>query len=228
MDKYLQIVNNKQAYKKEDFKDFQYISGIEVNFPDEGEVAFIEQETYNAYLELKKFLRKHKIPCSLNSAGRSVRAQELTKQEVFENCVKKYEKQHSHDKAVALAKDEVEKTVAKPGHSEHHTGLAIDLSPKMYGKNIITKAIAKLYNDKNLLKNYEYLAEVAPKFGFIVRYTKENSNSTGVERAEPWHLRFVGKEHSEEIAQRMKDNPTYSLEKYVLELQNLDNTNVSL
>lgn len=228
MDKYLQIVNKNQAYKKEDFKDFKYISGIEVNYPDEGEVAFIEQATYDAYIELKKFLKTKNIPCSLNSAGRSVRAQESTQQEIFDNCIKNYEKQYSHDEAVSLANAEVERTVAKPGHSEHHTGLAIDLSPKIVGKNIATKAIAKIYNNKFLRKNYEYLAKVAPQFGFIVRYTKENAESTGVNRAEPWHLRYVGKEHAKAIAEKMKADPTYSLEKYVLELQNLEDLNVAL
>ena len=228
MDKYLQIVNSKNPYNKEDFRDFQYVSGIDVNFPDKGEVAFIEKETYDSYLELKAHLKSKKIPCSLNSAGRSVKAQELTQQEMFDAYLAKYEKEHSHEEAILLAQKEVEDTVMKPGNSEHHTGLAIDVSPKLYGKNIITKLIAKRYNAKNATLHYKYIDEIAPQYGFVVRYTAENSGSTGVKRPEPWHLRYVGKEHAQEIAKRMKQNPKYSLEEYVAELTRLDNSNVGL
>ncbi len=228
MDKYLSIVNAKTPFNKDDFQDFQYITGIEVRLPDQGEVAFIEKETYDAYLELKAHLKKKKIPCSLNSAGRSIRAQELTQKEMFDIYLKKYENGHSHEEAVQLAQQEVEKSVMKPGNSEHHTGLAIDISPKLYSKNFITKLIARSYNKKHLDKNFQYIAEVAPQYGFIIRYTANNIKATGVQIPEPWHLRYVGKEHAQEIANRMKKDPSYSLEQYVAELTKLDNSNVSL
>ena len=228
MDKYLQIVNYKNPYNKDDYKDFQFISGIEVNYPDEGEVAFIEQETYDAYLELKKHLKTKKIPCSLNSAGRSIKAQELTVTEMFDIYLKKYEKDHSHEEAEKLAHQEVEETVSKPGYSEHHTGLAIDVSPRLVGKNFITKMIAKSYNKKHLNSHFQYIDDIAPQFGFVVRFTAENSKATGVKNPEKWHLRYVGKQHAQEIAKRMKEDPTYSLEQYVAELSKLENSNVNL
>ena len=215
MDKYLQIVNYENEYKQENFKDFEYVNGIKVNFPDKDEIPFIEKETYEAYLKLQKFLKDNNIPCSLNSAGRTIKAQELTQQEMFEIYLKDFEKEHPKEEAEMLAKQKLAEMVAKPGHSEHHTGLAIDLSPKMIGKNPVTKYFANEYNKKHLTENYAFLAEVAPKFGFIVRYTKDNASSTGVKRPEPWHLRYVGVEHAQEIARRMQKDPSYSLEQYV-------------
>ncbi len=66
---------------------------------------------------------------------------------------------------------------ARPGHSEHQTGLAVDVWSRDY--NFITEADAKW------LKEHSY------QYGFIVRYTKENQAVTGYIE-EPWHLRYVG------------------------------------
>lgn len=226
MDKYLTIVNFENEYNAEDFADFQYVHGIEVNYPDEGEETFIERETYNAYLELQKYLKKKGIPCSLNSAGRTVKAQEITQKEIFDEQFAKFKKDHTEEEAKALAQKYIDDTVAKPGHSEHHTGLAIDVCVKMLGNNAVTKTIAKGYNKLNAAKNYEFLDEIAHKFGFIVRYTAGNSKDTGVKKPEPWHLRYVGKEHAQAYYENAKNDPTYSFEKYTKELT--DNVGVGL
>lgn len=217
MDKYLQIVNSDNKFNPSDYTDFEYVDDITVNYPDAGEKAFIEKETYDAYLALKKFLGKKRIPCSLNSAGRTVNAQRLTQQEMYGIYLKEYEQNNPHDQAVTLAKQKVLDMVAVPGYSEHHTGLAIDVSPRKYGKNPLTKYLAKQYNKKHLNAYFEFINKVAPQFGFIVRYTRENAESTGVKRPEPWHLRYVGKECAMEIATIMETDPSYSLEKYVAE-----------
>ena len=66
---------------------------------------------------------------------------------------------------------------ARPGHSEHQTGLAVDVWSE--GHYEITEKDAK------------WLQENAHRFGFIVRYTKENQEITGYIE-EPWHLRYLG------------------------------------
>ena len=73
---------------------------------------------------------------------------------------------------------------AKPGCSEHQTGLAIDICEDS-DKFIGTK------EDIWLQKN-------AYKFGFIIRYPKGKEHITGY-KYEPWHLRFVGKKHAKKI-----------------------------
>ncbi|SHM85198.1 D-alanyl-D-alanine carboxypeptidase [Ruminococcus flavefaciens] len=66
---------------------------------------------------------------------------------------------------------------ARPGHSEHQTGLAIDVN--------------SISNDFIGTPECEWLAKNAHKYGFIIRYPKGKESITGY-RYEPWHIRFVG------------------------------------
>ena len=73
------------------------------------------------------------------------------------------------------------KTVAEPGTSEHHTGLAFDIT--VPGTSF------------NGTKQQKWLAEHCWEHGFIIRYTKDKEAITGI-LAEPWHIRWVGTEHA--------------------------------
>lgn len=73
---------------------------------------------------------------------------------------------------------------ARPGHSEHQTGLAIDL-------NTITQSFANTAECK-------WVAENCHKYGFIIRYPKGKTHITGY-YYEPWHLRYVGVEKATKI-----------------------------
>lgn len=79
---------------------------------------------------------------------------------------------------------------ARPGHSEHQTGLAVDIEPT-------TK---KCEVDACFAATPEgvWLAQNAHKYGFLLRYTTEKENVTGYEN-EPWHYRYVGIDLSEEL-----------------------------
>ncbi len=70
---------------------------------------------------------------------------------------------------------------AKPGHSEHQTGLAVDVE----GSN-------NDYNNFIDTKEYIWLKDNAHKYGFILRYPLNKEHITGY-KFEPWHYRFVGK-----------------------------------
>lgn len=79
--------------------------------------------------------------------------------------------------------DGVEKTdtySARPGHSEHHTGLAIDVSRD--------GSLSKSFENT---KQFKWLSENAHKYGFILRYPKDKIYMTGYDY-EPWHYRYVG------------------------------------
>ncbi len=69
---------------------------------------------------------------------------------------------------------------ARPGHSEHQTGLSID----------ILTSDSELSTFKNT-KEYQWLASNSYKYGFILRYSLDNSYLTGYNE-EPWHYRYVG------------------------------------
>lgn len=74
---------------------------------------------------------------------------------------------------------------ARPGHSEHQTGLSIDL-------NTITRSFAYTAEGK-------WVAAHCHEYGFIIRYPEGKSHITGY-CYEPWHLRFVGVETATKIA----------------------------
>lgn len=79
---------------------------------------------------------------------------------------------------------------ARPGHSEHQTGLAMDVSGST-GKCAATDCFADT-------EEAAWLAENAHKYGFIIRYPKGKEEITGY-KYEPWHLRYVGEEIAEAI-----------------------------
>ncbi len=96
----------------------------------------------------------------------------------------------------------VTRYVALPGYSEHQTGLAFDIGST--SSNIFAQS-----------EEYEWMQENAYKYGFIMRFTKSNSNITGF-KSEPWHYRYVGKK----IAKYIYENDI-SYEEYYAEF--LDN-----
>lgn len=81
---------------------------------------------------------------------------------------------------------------AQPGHSEHQTGLVIDISA--------SSVDYKLSQEFGQTKEGKWLAENAASYGFIIRYPKDKEEITGY-KYEPWHIRYVGKEHAQIIAE---------------------------
>lgn len=86
---------------------------------------------------------------------------------------------------------------AKPGHSEHQTGLVIDIEGSI-GK----------YSDFEATDEFTWMKENAYKYGFILRYPKGKKNITGF-KYEPWHYRYVGKD----VAKIIHEN-NITLEEY--------------
>ena len=84
---------------------------------------------------------------------------------------------------------------ARPGHSEHQTGLAFD--------------ITSLNSSYGETEEGIWLRENCFKYGFIIRYPKGKEHITGY-AYEPWHIRYVGVEHATYI---MNNNLT--LEEYL-------------
>jgi len=83
--------------------------------------------------------------------------------------------------------------VAKPDHSEHQTGLAIDLG--------LTKAdIDFIRPDFPYSGICQFFREKAITYGFIERYPKGKEAVTGIAQ-EPWHFRYVGAPHAAIMAE---------------------------
>lgn len=77
---------------------------------------------------------------------------------------------------------------ARPRHSEHQTGLAVDV-----GNGVCNLELC--FGNTNAGK---WLANNAHVYGFVIRYPASKESITGYQY-EPWHLRYVGKELASEI-----------------------------
>lgn len=111
----------------------------------------------------------------------------------YENQVKLYQDYVSKD-----GKAEADRYSARPGYSEHQTGLAFDI----IGTNgdLVTEP-----------KAAQWLLDHAADYGFVVRYLKGKEKETGY-MAEEWHLRYVGKEAKEIAASGLSLEEYYGFE----------------
>ena len=110
-----------------------------------------------------------------------------------------------------LYQKELEKTgleestlVAKPGHSEHHTALAVDFTTY---KN-------QEFEDFDGNGEYSWITENCHKYGIVNRYPESKTKLTMIDH-EPWHFRYVGEPHAEIMYEY-----DYCLEEYVSYLKN--------
>ena len=90
---------------------------------------------------------------------------------------------------LAAAQEDAANWVARPGTSEHHTGLAVDIVVSYYQN--LNDGFAET-------KAFDWLNSNCQKYGFILRYPKNKKDVTKV-NYEPWHYRYVGSELAQEI-----------------------------
>ncbi|MCR5795847.1 MAG: M15 family metallopeptidase [Solobacterium sp.] len=134
-----------------------------------GDDVEVEKAAYDAYLKLKEDLEADGVYVDLDSARRSVEAQ----QEIVDSFTEKY------------GEDYVKRYVAVPGYSEHHTGLALDLYLVIDGRDV--------YLNEDMVEYPEIWAKIHEKlgkYGFILRYLEGKEAITGYSY-EPWHIRYV-------------------------------------
>lgn len=106
-------------------------------------------------------------------------------------------------------KAEADRYSARPGYSEHQTGLAFDLIGT--DGDLVTEE-----------KAAQWLLDHAADYGFVVRYLKGKEKETGY-MAEEWHLRYVGKEAKEIATSGLSLEEYYGFEggDYVDQSQNI-------
>ena len=156
----------------------------------------IEKKAYNAYLLLKADLEENDgIYIELDSARRSVADQ----QRIMDEFTKKY------------GADYAAKTVAMPGFSEHHTGLALDLYFRLKSDD---GCFTDVYYNEDMMQYPEIWEKIHSKlaaYGFILRYLEDKEYITGY-GYEPWHIRYVD---SADIAKEIMSKPGMTLEVYL-------------
>jgi len=97
-------------------------------------------------------------------------------------------------------------SVAKAGYSEHQTGLAMDIE----GATTLGTGLTEEFGES---PEGIWVAEHCHEYGFIIRYPKGKTNITGY-IYEPWHLRYVGREHAARITEL-----DVTFEEYILMLR---------
>lgn len=128
--------------------------------------TYVNSDTSKAQSQIKKMIndmRSNGYDIATNFSGyRSFQYQK--------NLYDNYVKNDGQSKADTYS--------ARPGYSEHQTGLAFDLLHQ--SGSLVEKS-----------KEANWIAKNAHKYGFIVRYQSGKESITGY-KAEPWHLRYIG------------------------------------
>lgn len=185
--------SNKPSKKlDEDFQNLTLVNGwnpLPEDFDYEGHLTKIPQKYIKGSLTqidkdvwpyLKAMLddaRSEGIDIGVWSPYRSYATQKM----LFERQVKK---QIANGVPESEAEDKAATVVARPGTSEHNTGLALDI-------NCANSSFEST-------EAYKWLAKNAEDYGFIMRYREDKQEKTGVIH-ESWHWRFVGINAAKEI-----------------------------
>lgn len=172
------MIVNKHNHLSNDFKpdDLTLID----NKYTGNEELYCSRIAYNAFIQMYNVAKNEGYDLVINSAYRSYQDQE--------DIVELYRDLYGDSY--------VEKYVAKPGYSEHQTGLAFDVG----------SANSRIFANS---KEYTWMKDNAYKFGFVLRFDERYEGYTRF-RTEPWHYRYVGTD----IAKYVYEHNNMSLEEY--------------
>ena len=158
----------------------------------------VDQRAYQALQKMLEDAKKEGLNIIVCSSYRTYDKQK----QLFVNKVSEYlKKGYSYNEA----QDKASMWVAKPNTSEHQLGLAVDL---------VSRDNQRLDKSQEKTEEQRWLMENCQRYGFILRYPSDKSNLTGV-NYEPWHYRYVGKEHAKKITRQ-----GICLEEYLDNLKN--------
>lgn len=164
------ILVNKFNYLPEDYEPDDLVS-VPIKYYY-GSAKQIRQEAYDAFVEMWDAANQEGIYLVIVSAYRNGKDQK----EAYDY--------YANLKGTSYA----DTIAARPGYSEHQTGLALDI----YSKD---NTVANTFKDSEA---YKWLINNCYKYGFILRYPEGRSTLTGY-NYESWHYRYVGKELAKKV-----------------------------
>ena len=157
------ILVNKYYYLSSDYVPSDLVNIEAAYSGTSGQNNMLRKVAYEPYVQMCNAAAKDGIVIKNVSAYRSYRTQSW----LYNNYAK--------TDGYALA----DTYSARPGYSEHQTGLAMDLN--MVDDSFVSHAA------------YAWLKDNSYKYGFILRYPQGKQNITGY-KFEPWHYRYVGED----------------------------------
>lgn len=162
---YLIIVN--KYYKL----DENYVPDNLVDIDSKYGYGKLESETYNAFIKMYNDALNDGMNLYIRSPYRSYKTQY--------NLYNSYAAKDGYKNADTYS--------ARPGYSEHQTGLAMDLTTSSTTLGTFEST-----------KEFKWMKENCYKYGFILRYPKGKEYMTGY-IYEPWHYRYVGVDAAQKI-----------------------------
>ena len=98
-----------------------------------------------------------------------------------------HQERNYHNMIQAQGQEQTDRYVSRPGHSEHNTGLCVDISiDGIY------------YEDIDQSPYYSWFREHMVEYGFILRYPENKQAITGY-HYECWHIRYLGKQLAKKV-----------------------------
>jgi D-alanyl-D-alanine carboxypeptidase len=173
----LAVVNKKRNLPSTYTPSDLVIPDVAFSFSGDSPKKQMRKEAANALESLFKAAKEDGFTLKAVSGYRSYASQKS----IFEN------------NAAIKGEEVANRTSARPGQSEHQTGLAMDVSSASAGY-----ALEENFGET---KEGKWLAEHAAEHGFIIRFLKGKESITGYSY-EPWHVRYVGKDVAKEIADK--------------------------
>ena len=147
---------------------------IDKNYvPEDLELIDINYSCENKYLRHDAKIAFEKMAKKAKKEGLNI---------IVVSAYRNYEYQNKlyNDYVNELGKFRADIASARPGHSEHQTGLAIDISNTSLD-----------YGNFENTEEFNWMINNSYKYGFILRYPKAKYDITGF-KYEPWHYRYVG------------------------------------
>ena len=139
-------------------------------------LEYLHQETNNVFNQMKVDAQSRGINLVLISGFRTT----ATQQELFNRQI---ERQGSKQAAAKLS--------APAGHSEHHTGYAVDIGDGNQPNTDLKFSFEST-------PAYQWLSENASKYGFELSFPRDNVQGISFE---PWHWRFIGSQQARKTFQ---------------------------
>ncbi len=166
------VQSNAKAHSTEIIDGVTYVDGILIvnktySLPKNYDYGLTE-ETQEAFAQMQAAAAKDNISLEIASGFRSYEEQKTLYEE--------YTAEHGQKEAETFS--------ARPGYSEHQSGLAIDVNGADF---------SMVGGD-----DMKWLAKHCAEYGFIIRFPEGKENITGYSY-EPWHIRYVGIKTAKEI-----------------------------
>lgn len=169
------------------------VDAMYLNCEEHNSVKAVDRAAYQPLKDMFADADAAGVPLQLVSAYRSIYLQD----KLFTRSVNSYMSQ-GYSEADAINKANYSRTFS--GTSEHNTGLGFDILQK--GNYTLSESFENT-------AQFKWLMENAENYGFILRYQKDKTSTTGI-MYEPWHFRYVGVEHAKKI-----NDLGFCLEEYI-------------